>query len=252
MAAGKRAQPAHISLARQIGVAIVTGTHAPGSVLPGEIELADRLGVSRSVIRESLRMLAAKGLVESKPKAGTRVRERADWNLLDPELLGWMLEGAPPVPFVRSLFQLRMIVEPAAAELAALGRTARQLARLGHALQEMETHGLGTDAGRAADRTFHAVILEATGNELLVSLSASIAAAVHWTTFFKYRSARPPRDPIPQHQALFEAIAQGDPAAARLATAELVEQARIDTEASIEEGQLALAPPGRANGAARE
>ena len=73
MAAGKRAQPAHISLARQIGVAIVTGTHVPGSILPGEIELAERLGVSRSVIRESLRMLAAKGLEIGRASCRERV-----------------------------------------------------------------------------------------------------------------------------------------------------------------------------------
>ncbi|MFS0773254.1 FadR/GntR family transcriptional regulator [Sphingomonas sp. 1P08PE] len=231
----KRGQPAHISLAAQLGVAIVTGHHAPGSTLPGEIELAETFGVSRSVIRESLRMLSAKGLVESRPKAGTKVRDRNAWNMLDPELLKWMFEGAPPLRFVHSLFQLRMIVEPAAAELAAAGRTSRQLSRMGHALEEMARHGLTSEIGRAADQQFHAIILEATNNELLVSLSAGISAAVRWTTFFKYRSAKPPRDPMPQHQALFEAIADSDPAGARAATAALVLQAQIDTEAVISE-----------------
>lgn len=235
MAAGKRGRPAHISLAQQLGVAIVTGKNPPGTVLPGEIELAESLGVSRSVIRESLRILSAKGLVESKPKAGTKVRDRNAWNLLDPELLGWMFEGAPPLAFVHSLFQLRMIVEPAAAELAAVGRTAGQLSRMGHALEEMSRHGLASDAGRAADQAFHAQILEATGNELLVSLSASIAAAVRWTTFFKYRGSKHPRDPLPQHRTLFEAIANSDPVAAREATAVLVRQAQLDTEAAIED-----------------
>lgn len=234
MIGGKRGRPAHVTLAQQLGVAIVTGHHEPGSVLPGEIDLAERMGVSRSVIRESLRMLAAKGLVESKPKAGTKVRERASWNMLDPELLGWMFEGAPPLAFVQSLFQLRLIVEPAAAELAAAKRTVRQLARMGHALEEMATHGLSTEAGRAADQIFHAIILEATDNELLVSLSASIAAAVRWTTFFKYRSNKHPRDPLPQHQALFAAIADGDATAARDATTALVTQAQRDTELAIE------------------
>lgn len=233
MATGKKAQPSHVSLAKQLGVAIVTGRHEPGSVLPSELDLADRLGVSRSVIRESLRMLSAKGLVESKPKTGTRVRGREFWNLLDPQLLGWMFEGAPPLKFVRSLFQLRLIVEPAAAELAAAGRTARQLSRMGHALELMSGHGFNTEIGRAADQSFHAIILEATGNELLMSLSASIAAAVRWTTYFKYRSAKHPGDPLPQHQALFEAIANSDPAAAREATTTLVKQAQLDTEASI-------------------
>ena len=236
MLGGKRGRPAHIELAQQLGVGIVTGRKPPGTVLPGEIELAEQMGVSRSVIRESLRMLSAKGLVESKPKAGTRVKERRDWNLLDPELLGWMFEGAPPtLSFVRSLFQLRLIVEPAAAELAAAKRSARQLSKMGHALEEMSTYRLSSEIGRAADQLFHATILEATDNELLVSLSASIGAAVHWTTFFKYRGHRDARDPMPEHRALFEAIANSDASAARDATTILVEQAQIDTELAMED-----------------
>lgn len=233
MAAGKRGRPAHMALAQQLGVAIVTGAHPPGSVLTGEIELADSFGVSRSVIRESLRMLTAKGLVQSRPKTGTRVRDRQHWNLLDPELLGWMFDGEPPLAFVRSLFQLRLIVEPAAAEIAAQMRTARQLSGMGHALELMSTHGLATETGRAADQQFHALILEATENELLVSLSGSIAAAVRWTTFFKYRHDRHPRDPLPQHRTLFEAIADRDAAGARDATRALVQQAQADTEAAM-------------------
>ena len=227
-----RRSPAHIVIARSLGVAIVTGRHEPKSVLPGEIELATQHGVSRSVIRESLRMLGAKGLIESRPKTGTRVRDRADWNLLDPELLGWMFEGVPPRGFVASLFQLRMIVEPAAAEIAAVRRTANQLSRMGHCLELMAQHGLATDGGQTADQQFHAILLEATHNELLISLSGSIAAAVRWTTLFKYRT-RQLRDPMPVHRALFETIANGDPAAARTATEALVRQAQIDTEAAL-------------------
>jgi DNA-binding FadR family transcriptional regulator len=245
MIGGRRSKPAHVSLARQFGIAIVTGHNPPGSILPGEIELAETYGVSRSVIRESLRMLAAKGLVESKPKTGTRVRERHEWNLLDPDMLGWMFEGAPPLSFVRSLFQLRLIVEPAAAELAAKGRTARQVGRMGHALEEMARHGLAVEPGRSADQVFHAVILEATENELLVSLSASIAAAVRWSTYFKYTSNRTPRDPMPAHRELFEAIADGDPARAREATRVLVQEAQADTEMAIVETEQRALHPGR-------
>ncbi|MEG3088778.1 FadR/GntR family transcriptional regulator [Sphingomonas sp. PB4P5] len=228
-----RHAPAHICIARSIGVAIVTGVHEPRSLLPGEIELAATHGVSRSVIRESLRMLGAKGLIESRPKTGTRVRDRADWNLLDPELLGWMFEGVPPRHFVQSLFQLRMIVEPAAAEIAATDRTANQLSRMGHCLELMAQHGLNTDLGQQADQQFHAIMLEATHNELLISLSATIAAAVRWTTFFKYRASRHPRNGLPEHRILFETIANADPAAARRATETLVRQAQLDTEAAF-------------------
>ena len=230
MAKGERREPAHTVIARDLGIAIVTGQHPPGSVIPGEIDIAGQRGVSRSVVRESLRMLSAKGLVESRPKSGTRVRERALWNLLDPDVLAWMFEGEPPATFVRSLFQLRMIVEPAAAEMAATFRTADQLVRMDAALTRMATHGLDTPEGQAADQTFHNAILEATENELLVSLSGSIGSAVRWTTIFKFRDRRRPRDSMPQHRHLFDAIAARDPAAARDATIVLLQQAHEDTE----------------------
>jgi len=202
--------------------------------LPVEIEIAEKFGVSRSVVREALRMLSARGLIESRPKIGTRVKPRESWNLLDPILLEWMFEAAPPAKFVRNLFELRLIVEPAAAELAARKKTARQLATMGHAIEEMARHTLHTAEGQLADQQFHASILEATDNELLINLSASIGAAVRWTTYFKFRNKKKPRDPIEEHRALFEAIADGDGARAREVTIQLITQAEKDTEAALE------------------
>ena len=233
MAKRERNRPAHVTIARTLGVAIVTGDHPPGTTIQGEFDLADRFGVARNVVREALRMLTAKGLIESRRKTGTRVRERADWNLLDSEMLGWMFEGEPPLGFVRALFQLRMIVEPAAAAMAAEFRTARQLSRMGQAMELMTVHGLNTPAGQIADEQFHAILLEATGNELLGSLSSSIASAVRWTTLFKYRTDALHVDSIPLHQMLFEAIARVDADAARQATVVLIEQAQRDTEVAL-------------------
>lgn len=178
-------------------------------------------------------MLSAKGLLVSKPKAGTRIRDRASWNLLDPEVLAWMFEGEPPAGFVRDLFHLRMIVEPAAAELAAVLRKPRHLSRMGHALELMQEHGLASTIGQAADQSFHHIILEATENELLVSLAGTIGAAVQWTTIYKHRQTRQPSDSMPQHRRLFDAIADGDPAGARDATIALILQAQEDTELSL-------------------
>ena len=231
----KKREPSHTTISRTLGVAIVTGEFEPGSVLPGEIEIAESYSVSRSVVREALRMLSARGLIESKPKIGTRVRARELWNLLDPTLLEWMFEAAPPPHFVRSLFELRLIVEPAAAELAARKKTARQLASMGHALEEMAKHTLSKPEGQLADQEFHAAILEATDNEMLVSLSASIGAAVRWTTYFKFRNNKKPHDPIEEHRALFEAIADGDGERARAVTIKLIEQAERDTQRVLEQ-----------------
>ncbi len=147
-------------MARTLGIAILAGRHAPGEVLPGEIEFSEQLGISRTAYREAMRILSAKGLVESKPKTGTRVSDRSRWNLLDPDILAWTFESEPSEAFIRDLFELRQIVEPAAAALAAERRSEADLARMERALDAMARHGLATPEGRAADRAFHHAVLE--------------------------------------------------------------------------------------------
>ena len=113
-------------------------------------------------------MLTAKGLVESRTKAGTRVLPRHRWNLLDPDVLAWAFAGEPDRQFVRDLFELRAIVEPAAAGLAAARRDRDDLqVAEGRRSPLMRRHTLATDAGRAADRDFHDAILVATRNDAL-------------------------------------------------------------------------------------
>jgi len=224
----------HGTIARDLGIAIVSGRYRPGDILSGEIAFSEQLNVSRTAYREAIRMLAAKGLVESRPKAGTRVSERRRWNLLDPDVLAWMFSADPGEDFIRALFELRMIVEPQAAALAARRRDGRDLARMGHALEEMARHGLATEAGRAADQEFHDALLAATRNDALLSLSSSISAAVGWTTLYKQRERALPRDPLPEHRAVYDAIAAADPAAAQAAMTELVRLALADTTLSLD------------------
>lgn len=223
----------HGSVARDLGVAILAGRYAPGDVLPGEIEFSEQLKVSRTAYREAIRILSAKGLVESRPRTGTRVCQRSRWNLLDPDILAWAFESEPSEAFIRDLFELRMIVEPAAAALAAERRSGLDIARMGHALEEMGRHGLTTETGRAADQAFHTAILEAARNGPLIALSSSIAAAVTWTTIFKHRRQGLPRDPMPDHRALYEAIVAADPEAARRTMTDLVRLALADTEMAL-------------------
>ncbi len=109
----------HGAIAQKLGVAILSGEYAPGHVLDAEVIASEALGVSRTAYREAVQVLTAKGLVESRPKAGTRVLPRDRWNLLDPEVLAWAFAGEPDILFIRGLFELRTIVEPAAAALAA-------------------------------------------------------------------------------------------------------------------------------------
>jgi len=124
-------------------------------------------------------------------------------------------------------------VEPAAARLAAERRGREHIRTMKDALSAMRQHTLATEAGRVADRDFHDAILAATQNDTLVALSASIGAAVNWTTEFKQRSRALPRDPIPDHARVYEAIAAGDPEAASAAMRTLVDLALEDTRSAM-------------------
>ena len=224
----------HGAIIHKLGVAILSGEYKPGDRLSGEVAFAEALDVSRSAYREAIQVLAAKGLVESRTKRGTRVLPRNRWNLLDPDVLGWAFAGEPDVGLIRSLFELRSMIEPGAARLAAERRDREDLRKMKEALSEMRHHTLGTDKGRLADRDFHDALLHATRNDALVVLSASIGAAVNWTTQFKQRARALPRNPIPDHVRVFDAIAAGDPDAASDAMQALVELALEDTRASME------------------
>lgn len=225
----------HGSLAQQFAVRILKGELPEGHVFPDEVELASQMGISRSALREAFRILNAKGLVEGRPKVGTRVRPRRHWSLLDPDLLAWRFEAKPSRRFLRDLFELRLMVEPGAAALAASRRTNAQVATMETALSDMASHGLATEEGRLADQRFHLTMLEATGNEAVLALASTILSAITWTTIFKQRKRKLPRDPMPDHLALFEAIRREEPEEAREAMAELVRLALADTEFSLRE-----------------
>ena len=221
------------AVAHYLGSAIVSGQIAPGEKLTGEIANAEALDVSRSAYREAVQVLTAKGLVESRPKAGTRVLPRSRWNILDPQVLAWAFSAEPDVSFVRDLFELRAIVEPAAARLAAERRDKDDIKAMKDALTKMRRHTLATEEGRTADRAFHDALLGATHNSAMMALSASISAAVSWTTEFKQRSRALPRDPVPDHAKVFDAIAAGDPDAASAAMRALVDLALDDTRSAM-------------------
>lgn len=225
------------AVAHYLGSAIVSGAIAPGERLTGEVENAEALDVSRSAYREAVQVLAAKGLVESRPKIGTRVLPRNRWNLLDPAVLAWAFSGEPDMDFVRDLFELRSIVEPNAARLAAERREKADVKAMKNALTRMRRHTLATEEGRAADRDFHDALLRATHNNALIALSASISAAVNWTTKFKQRTRALPRDPVPDHARAFDAIAAGDGEAASIAMRTLVDLALEDTRVAMQASQ---------------
>src|SRR5437660_12133093 len=116
----------HGAVVHEIGVRIIRGDLTPGEPLPTEDELGSQLGASRTVLREAVKVLAAKRLVESRPKTGTRVRPRRDWNLLDPDVLAWQVEAGADADFLAQALEIRRMIEPAAARLAAERATGEQ------------------------------------------------------------------------------------------------------------------------------
>jgi DNA-binding FadR family transcriptional regulator len=222
----------HGTIARDLGILIVSGRYRPGDVLNNEVAASDRLHVSRTAYREALRILAAKGLVESRPRTGTRVSARTKWHLLDPDVLSWIFEFEPDDDLLASLFELRKIFEPEAAALAAARRTDEHLRQMAEGLEGMAKHTLAVEEGRIADQNFHAALLDASCNPFLASLTTSVSAAVAWTTIFKQRNSPLRRDPVPDHQRVYDAIAAGDAAGAHRAMAELVDWAFLDTTRS--------------------
>lgn len=219
----------HGSIARDLGVKIVSGRLKPGHVLEGEIEASERLSVSRTAYREAIRILAAKGLVVSRTRVGTRVSPQHQWHLLDPDVLAWFFDGEPDAEMLHSLFELRSMVEPAAAALAATRRSQQHLDEMQTALVAMRKHTLQTPQGRNADQQFHAALLGATSNPFLISLTNGVTAAVDALTEFKQRAEPLRRNPVPDHERVYDAIAEKDSDKARKAMAELIRLAILDT-----------------------
>ena len=155
----------HARVADHLGLAIVRGDLKPGQSLPPELQLCEMLGVSRTAMREAIRGLVAKGLIDSKPKLGTRVREPLHWNHLDPDLLRWRVEVTDTETYLKKMFQLRHATEPAAAALAAINADEDDHARMSRDFQAMVDAGADNQAWVEADLLFHKSIYLATHNE---------------------------------------------------------------------------------------
>ena len=168
----------HASLANEIGMRIVRGDYPPGTILPNEAKWSQTFEVSRSAVREAIKMLMAKSLLSSRPKVGSWVEPRERWNLLDRDVLGWYAAAPDREAFLRTVQEFRHIIEPEATALAAERRTEEQMVEISTACREMgEATSLASRT--QADTRFHLAILHASGNELLVPLGVLIESALN-------------------------------------------------------------------------
>lgn len=215
----------HDHVIEALGRRIVGGALQPGELLPREDTLAEQMDVSRSILREAVKVLAAKGLVESRPKVGTRIRNQRFWHQLDGQILAWRCASMPTDDFVQKLIEMREVIEPAAAALAARRCEVAQLKALDAAYASMAV-AANLDAWTTADIAFHEAVLDATNNELMVSLFSVVETSLE--TFFSL-SARAAKDfkySLPHHQKVLEAIRRRQPLAARRAMLALIADSR--------------------------
>lgn len=169
------------SVAHVLGSQILRGEFKPGQLLPTEENASAAMGVSRSAYREAVKALSAKGLIASQPKVGTRITARANWNLLDPDLLSWSLGAEPDEKFIQDLFELRNSVEPTAAAMAADRATEDDLDNLSQALSNLAGASLGSLASLEALADFHRNVLLASRNEALSALWPAIDTTLRWS-----------------------------------------------------------------------
>jgi DNA-binding FadR family transcriptional regulator len=224
----------HERIANTLGERIVGGQHPPGKPLPTEIELCASLSVSRSALREAFKLLAAKRLIVSRQKVGTLVRPRAEWNMLDPDVLAWTLRAAPTDEFVNGLFEVRKIIEPSAAALAAERRSPEALGRIERALADMfRWQGNATELIEA-DLRFHQSILDATGNYFLASFGAVIENSLQASFRFSWAGGHhTPEYSLRQHQGVTEAIRDGRASDAYGVMTQLLRSAIEDVRESL-------------------
>lgn len=198
---GVRGTSVHATVANEIGSRIVRGDYAPGAVLPNEAQWAQIFDVSRSAVREAIKMLMAKGLLASRPKVGSRVEPRERWNLLDRDVLAWYATSPGSETFLRTVQEFRHIIEPEATAYAALRRSDEQMAEISQACRDMR-HAASLEARTHADTRFHLAILRAAGNDLLVPLGVLIESALNHLFVYATRAG----DDLEQAQQLHEQI----------------------------------------------
>ena len=216
----------HASVLDALGRQVVSGELAPGTVLRID-QLDERYGVSRSVVREAVRVLDSMGLVEARKRLGVRVLPSTSWNVFDPRVIRWRLDGPGREGQLLSLGELRRGVEPVAAELAAANATPQQCGAMTGAVVQMAVHAKSGDleAYLQADQLFHATLLAASGNEMLAALAGVVGEVLAGRTHHDLMPATPNPVAVRLHGDVAEAVQSGDGAAASAAMQAIIAEA---------------------------
>jgi DNA-binding FadR family transcriptional regulator len=223
----RRSHSNHAEVARSIGVDIIAGRYAEGMRLPGDAELTAIFGVSRPVLRESVKTLVAKGLLTTKARVGTVVRERGDWNMFDADVLARHLDAGIDKRFLSDLAEIRFAVEPRAAALAAWRRSDTDLEELRRSMARMRAEASDSAGFADADLALHFAVANASGNPFMRSIGHVIEAALRASFLLSAPVETQDRETVLLwHLRIVDAIAAGEAAAASAAMIEVIYNGR--------------------------
>jgi len=210
----------------EIGQRIIRGKYPIEDVLPTEDQLSSELQVSRGVLREAIKVLTQKGLIQTRPRVGTQVLPRENWNLFDPDVLVWRLQIEDKTTFLKNVTEVRRLIESEAARQAARRATNSEIADIKDTLTQMQT--ILSDGNRYVyenyldiDILFHAKVLKASHNDLLSQIGSTVRNAVHKARESDTADIGVQKESLPFHVAIVEGIAQKDPEAAYKASQEM-------------------------------
>ncbi|NBA96084.1 FadR/GntR family transcriptional regulator [Pseudomonas sp. R5(2019)] len=216
----------HAQIVQELGMHIVSGRFKPEEKLPLESTLCEEYKVSRPVLREATRVLSAKGLVYSKPRVGTVVRPRAEWHLLDPDVLFWLMQTTPHSEFFNTLAGVRRILEPEIAAMAATTATDADVAVIEEAYLRMEAARTNKERVQP-DLDFHRAIADATHNDLLAYMCKMLSLPLRESITVTDQRPNTPQLSLPRHKAILTAIKNRDALGARHASLVQLEDTRV-------------------------
>ena len=213
------------SIVQELGASIVSGQYSSDDKFPIEADLCKQFGASRSVLREAVKMLTAKGLVGARPRQGTWIEPEDHWNLLDPDVLRWLLERKFDISLLEEFTQVRRAIEPLAAALAAERATEQDLLLIRNSLERMLAAEQGEDDPYESDIAFHLAIITASGNRLIGQLQELISTALRFSIRLTNRFKGVEFASMKAHEAVANAIIAKNPSAAAKAMAGIIDEA---------------------------
>lgn len=237
-------------IVEELGQAVVTQTYGDATPFPIEAELCKQFGASRTVLREAVKMLTAKGLLSARPRQGTWVEPESRWNLLDPDVLRWLLERKFSLELLAEFTEIRYAIEPMAASLAARNATPDGLARIRRAVERMQAAAEGEDDPLESDIAFHVAVLHATSNRFYAQFEDVINAALRISIRLTNSVKGVPQADVDVHRKVYQAIEAGDANKARSVMdgliSEVLDLINVARKKNKSAAAAAIATPARA------